>query len=141
MDEHGASHTARGLHDREDVLMSTKRQERCVTAAIACLVLAATLTVRNVRTYHKTTTALAMVETAHVQRAGDATRITLTESQAHQAITLCAAARSEAAMADAKANWLRAMLDVAFSRHGHGPLPRGLAKWPGPEKHAMEAIR
>ena len=66
-------------------------------------------------------------------------RIARVQADADQAMALCGYARSEAAMADAKAEWLRVRLEILYRRQGK--MPKRLSRWPGGDVPAMEAIR
>lgn len=66
---------------------------------------------------------------------------TRSQADADQAMALCGYARSEAALADAKADWLRAHLLTFYQRYGQGKMAARLTPWPGGDTSPMESIR
>lgn len=66
-------------------------------------------------------------------------RIARVQADADQAMALCGYARSEAALSNAKASWLRARLEILYRRQGS--MPRRLSRWPGGDVAAMEGVR
>ena len=82
-----------------------------------------------------------VIDDTHVQRRHDADRLLQVERLANRADWACGYARSEAALSNAKADWLRAHLSVLYRRMGMGSVAKGLAQWPGGETRAMEGVR
>ena len=113
---------------------STKRQEVAIVAMLAIISTAVALWA------HSLSRDTPMVITSsNVQRRHDADRLRQVEADTQQALYLCGYARSEAALADSKAEFVRRMMFVFYNRHGQGSLPRGLGSWPGVDHPMSEA--
>ena len=66
-------------------------------------------------------------------------RIAKVQADADEAMALCGYARSEAALSNAKSEWLRARLEILYRRQGS--MPKRLSQWPGGDVAEMEEIR
>ena len=115
---------------------STKRQEVAIVCMLAIISTAVALWA------HSLSRDTPMVITSgNVQRRHDADRLRQVEADTQQALYLCGYARSEAALADSKAQWLRAHLATLYRRLGQQRMAAGLATWPGGVSQPMDGAR
>ena len=108
-------------------------------AAVVVFAMAGTLIIMAVAKSCGDAPVALRLDTAAVEQRITDDRIAKAQADAGEAMALCGYARSEAALSNAKADWLRARLEILYRRQGS--MPRRLSQWPGGDVAAMEAVR
>ena len=117
--------------------MKARIAEQLVICGLFGIALACSLYVSRVTA--RDTPALSGMKTTAIEQRITNDRIARVQADTDEAMALCGYARSEAALADAKAGWLRARLEILYRRQGK--MPTRLSQWPGGDVPAMEGIR
>ena len=117
--------------------MKWKRVEDA--AAVVVFAVVGTLIIMAVAEFCGGGSASLRIDTATIEQRIIDDRIAKVQATAADALALCGYARSEAALADAKAGWLRARLEILYRRQGK--MPARLSQWPGGDVPAMETTR